>query len=111
MLSPSFLREDRVNMPKPSPQSSDTLSSIEKAEPRSGKLWTGSSFWAYLQQDVDPAMCTAPLAAFCFMTGFMYGLCWTCSVFSYLLAMLYRSLQYLYGVDSRLETLCRCVVV
>jgi len=58
-------------MPKPSPQSSDTLSTIEKAEPRSGRLWIGSSFWAYLQQDVDPAMCTAPLAAFCFMTGFI----------------------------------------
>jgi len=29
------------------------------------------SFWSYLMTDVDPAQTTAPLAAYCFMTGFM----------------------------------------
>ena len=32
------------------------------------------SFWGYLQTDVDPAWSTAPLAAFCFMTGYMYAI-------------------------------------
>ncbi|KAG7089597.1 hypothetical protein E1B28_011264 [Marasmius oreades] len=35
--------------------------------PRPSKL----SFLQYLQQDVDPQQCTVPLAAFCFMTGFI----------------------------------------
>jgi hypothetical protein len=30
------------------------------------------SLWSYLMADVDPAQCTGPLAAFCFMTGYMY---------------------------------------
>jgi len=29
------------------------------------------SFWEYLQTDVDPAWSTGPLAAFCFMTGYI----------------------------------------
>ncbi|TFK33974.1 hypothetical protein BDQ12DRAFT_700588 [Crucibulum laeve] len=29
------------------------------------------SLWDYLQQDVDPAQTTAPLAAYCFMTGYV----------------------------------------
>ncbi|KAJ7255312.1 hypothetical protein C8J57DRAFT_1186564 [Mycena rebaudengoi] len=29
------------------------------------------TFWEHLNSDVDPAQCTPPLAAFCFMTGFM----------------------------------------
>ncbi|THV03528.1 hypothetical protein K435DRAFT_827097 [Dendrothele bispora CBS 962.96] len=29
------------------------------------------SFWSYLHAEVDPAWCTAPLAAYCFMTGFI----------------------------------------
>jgi uncharacterized membrane protein YoaK (UPF0700 family) len=29
------------------------------------------SLWTYLQQDVDPAESTAPLAAYCFMTGYI----------------------------------------
>lgn len=30
------------------------------------------SLWTYLTSDVDPAQCTGPLAAYSFMTGFMY---------------------------------------
>jgi hypothetical protein len=30
-----------------------------------------ASFRSYLMADVDPAQTTAPLAAYCFMTGFM----------------------------------------
>ena len=30
-----------------------------------------SSLWTYLMADVDPAQSTGPLAAFCFMTGYM----------------------------------------
>ncbi|KAJ7572085.1 hypothetical protein C8J56DRAFT_1125730 [Mycena floridula] len=29
------------------------------------------SLWSYLKADVDPVQCTGPLAAFCFMTGFI----------------------------------------
>lgn len=29
------------------------------------------SFWTYLNSDVDPALSTGPLAAFCVMTGYM----------------------------------------
>ena len=29
------------------------------------------SLWSYLMADVDPAQTTAPLAAYCFMTGYM----------------------------------------
>jgi hypothetical protein len=29
------------------------------------------TFWQHLNTDVDPAQSTGPLAAFCFMTGFM----------------------------------------
>ncbi|KNZ82148.1 hypothetical protein J132_07733 [Termitomyces sp. J132] len=29
------------------------------------------SFWSYLNSDVDPAQSTGPLAAFCFMTGYL----------------------------------------
>jgi hypothetical protein len=29
------------------------------------------SLWTYLMADVDPAQSTGPLAAFCFMTGYM----------------------------------------
>ncbi|KAK1217253.1 hypothetical protein PQX77_020102 [Marasmius sp. AFHP31] len=43
------------------------------ATPR-GKI---SLFLQYLQQDVDPQQCTVPLAAFCFMTGFMDAVCFS----------------------------------
>jgi hypothetical protein len=29
------------------------------------------SLWSYLMTDVDPAQTTAPLAAYCFMTGYV----------------------------------------
>ncbi|KAF7323591.1 Aldedh domain-containing protein [Mycena kentingensis (nom. inval.)] len=32
---------------------------------------TRPTFWEHLNTDVDPAECTGPLAAFCFMTGFI----------------------------------------
>ena len=30
-----------------------------------------TSFWSYLMADVDPAQTTGPLAAYCFMTGYV----------------------------------------
>lgn len=30
-----------------------------------------NTLWTHLNGDVDPALCTAPLSAYCFMTGFM----------------------------------------
>jgi hypothetical protein len=41
----------------------------ERAEQEPSSRW---SVWSYLMADVDPAQCTGPLAAFCFMTGYMY---------------------------------------
>jgi hypothetical protein len=35
------------------------------------KHWQTASFRSYLMADVDPEQTTAPLAAYCFMTGFM----------------------------------------
>ncbi|KAL0573696.1 hypothetical protein V5O48_008267 [Marasmius crinis-equi] len=42
-------------------------------EPRS-KI---SQFLQYMQEEVDPKQCTAPLAAFCFMTGFIDSVCFS----------------------------------
>ncbi|RDB18362.1 hypothetical protein Hypma_000367 [Hypsizygus marmoreus] len=36
-----------------------------------------SSFWTYLNSDVDPAYSTGPLAAFCFMTGYIDAISFT----------------------------------
>ncbi|KAJ7253725.1 hypothetical protein B0H12DRAFT_1202453 [Mycena haematopus] len=35
------------------------------------------SFWEHLNTEVDPAQCTGPLAAFCFMTGFIDAISFT----------------------------------
>jgi hypothetical protein len=44
---------------------------------RGGQDALPQSFWTYLMSDVDPALSTGPLTAFCFMTGFM------CVLFSF----------------------------
>jgi hypothetical protein len=69
------------------------------------------SLWTHLMADVDPNQSTGPLAAFCFMTGYM------CVSFppSNLvnerlpnLAMLYLFHLSSYGVVFKLATLSRC---
>jgi hypothetical protein len=66
----------------------------------------------YLKGDVDPAQSTAPLAAYCFMTGFMYVKHQSTHRFSFskafVVAMPYRSLQSSFGVAFRRETSFRC---
>lgn len=32
---------------------------------------TPNTFWTHLNEEVDPSQSTGPLAAFCFMTGYM----------------------------------------
>lgn len=46
--------------------------SSDSNDPEELSTTKGSSLWAYLNAEVDPAMATMPLAAFSFMTGFMY---------------------------------------
>jgi len=36
-----------------------------------------SSIIQWLKEDVDPVYCTAPLAAYCFMTGYLYCVCYS----------------------------------
>ncbi|KAF9267732.1 hypothetical protein L218DRAFT_1073831 [Marasmius fiardii PR-910] len=50
--------------------SSMTNRDEEQANPTT-RLSKISSYLQYLQEDVDPQQCTGPLAAFCFMTGFI----------------------------------------
>ncbi|KAF8067999.1 hypothetical protein FPV67DRAFT_1494520 [Lyophyllum atratum] len=47
------------------------MSNKEAVEEGGRKATSPLSFWAYLNSDVDPAQCTGPLAAFCFMTGYI----------------------------------------
>ncbi|KAF5366814.1 hypothetical protein D9758_006551 [Tetrapyrgos nigripes] len=44
---------------------------VEDGGTTSMKNAGGQSFWSYLHTEVDPEWCTAPLAAYCFMTGFI----------------------------------------
>lgn len=34
-----------------------------------------STVWDHFMAEVDPAFCTGPLTAYCFMTGFMFVNC------------------------------------
>ncbi|KAF9525234.1 hypothetical protein CPB83DRAFT_818969 [Crepidotus variabilis] len=61
-----------VSTTEPSDTGSQTAKDVERAAP-SPRL----SKWQYLQQDVDPAECTWPLTAFCFMTGFTDAVCFS----------------------------------
>ncbi|KAF5383000.1 hypothetical protein D9615_004846 [Tricholomella constricta] len=44
---------------------------VEEGMSRASSPPPSSSFWTHLNSDVDPAQCTGPLAAFCFMTGYI----------------------------------------
>ncbi|KNZ79449.1 hypothetical protein J132_09825 [Termitomyces sp. J132] len=44
---------------------------INKEDVECGSSSSSPSFWTYLNSDVDPAQSTGPLAAFCFMTGYI----------------------------------------
>jgi len=68
------------------------------------------NLWTHLMMEVDPLQATAPLAAFCFMTGFM-SVCYIYNSNSLLaLSSVMRSpsLPFSYGVGFKLETLPRC---
>ncbi|KAG6864182.1 hypothetical protein C0991_011801 [Blastosporella zonata] len=49
--------------------SSTTMSN--KGDVEQGSSSSSSSFWSYLNSEVDPEQSTGPLAAFCFMTGYI----------------------------------------
>lgn len=69
------------------------------------------TLWQYLQGDVDPAQTTGPLAAYCFMTGYMCVALFypVTSVSNRREVMSYLSLPSSYGVASKLVTLPRYV--
>src|SRR6267154_1936709 len=79
--------------------------------------WQGmqSNFHDFLKSEVDPELSAIPLAAYCFMTG------WMCaalthlpsfsrdSLISYRTATQCPSPPYSFGVRSKLATRCRCI--
>ena len=81
--------------------------------------WQGmqSSLHDFLKSEVDPELSAIPLAAYCFMTG------WMCAALTHLLSISrdslipYRtatqcpSLPYSFGARSKLATRCRCIIV
>jgi hypothetical protein len=78
---------------------------------------TQSSFHDFLKSEVDPELSAVPLAAYCFMTG------WMCAALTYLLSLSRDSLipyrtamqclspLYSFGARSKLATRCRCIIV
>jgi hypothetical protein len=66
--------------------------------------------------EVDPELSTFPLAAYCFMTGWMCAVLIRLPSFSrdrlvlYRTATQYPSLPYLFGARSKPATRCRCIV-
>jgi hypothetical protein len=76
-----------------------------------------SSFHDFLKSEVDPELSAIPLAAYCFMTG------WMCAALTRLLSFSRDSLipyrtatqcpspPYSFGVRSKLATRCRCIVL
>ncbi|KAF9446031.1 hypothetical protein P691DRAFT_804806 [Macrolepiota fuliginosa MF-IS2] len=57
----------------PSSRSNETMRKSDRSdrEVESGQQNNTMSLWQYLMQDVDPKQTTAPLAAYCFMTGYI----------------------------------------
>ena len=72
----------------------------------SGQLMPRENVMTHLQGDIDPEQATAPLIAYCFMTGLMcvdHSQSFIiCNVLTFQTATLYHSLRYMYGVDSKL---------
>ena len=48
-----------------------SFSSVAVGDVESAAPTQTTSLWSYLTTDVDAAQITAPLAAYCFMTGYM----------------------------------------
>jgi hypothetical protein len=81
--------------------------------------WQGmqSSFHDFLKSEVDPELSAIPLAAYCFMTGWMCAapthlLSFSCdSLIPYRTATQCPSPPYSFGARSKLATRCRCIIV
>jgi hypothetical protein len=56
---------------RPETMSSMAKGDVERAGQQQGTTTTAVSLWQYLMTDVDPKATTTPLAAYCFMTGYM----------------------------------------
>ena len=75
-----------------------------------------SNFHDFLKSEVDPELSAVPLAAYCFMTGWM---CVALTLLSfsrdsltpYRTAMQCPSQPYSFGARSKLATRCRCIIV
>jgi hypothetical protein len=73
-----------------------------------------SIIWNHLMAEVDPALCTGLLTAYCFITGFMFVNCNsspTPKISPKAIAMLFRFLLYLSGVGSNPAILLRLVYI
>uniref|UniRef100_A0A0W0FLY0 Uncharacterized protein n=1 Tax=Moniliophthora roreri TaxID=221103 RepID=A0A0W0FLY0_MONRR len=60
--------------PAPAPASTPAAEFENKYDEEQGTMVLApekKSYMQWLKEEVDPKECTAPLAAFCFMTGFM----------------------------------------
>ncbi|KAJ7735100.1 hypothetical protein DFH07DRAFT_114569 [Mycena maculata] len=57
-------------------QAHSVPSSLKDEESATAKL-SRPTFWGYLNTEVDPAQSTGPLAAFCFMTGYIDAISFT----------------------------------
>ena len=80
-------------------------------------IHTQSGFHDFLKSEVDPELSAVPLAAYCFMTG------WMCAPLTHLLSLSRDSLVpyrtatqclsplYSFGARSKLATRCRCIIV
>ncbi len=53
------------------PETYSTTNERSKEDVERSALNHAGSLWTHLMTEVDPSQATAPLAAFCFMTGFM----------------------------------------
>src|SRR5713101_4879341 len=81
--------------------------------------WQGmqSSFHDFLKSEVDPELSTVPLAAYCFMTGWMYAALAHLLFFSrdslipYLTVTQCPFPPYSFGARSKLATRCRYIIV
>jgi len=65
-MSEKSSKGDRTRTP-----STVSPSQLVKEDEEGGEQGTTVSLWSYLMSDVDPVQTTAPLAAYCFMTGYI----------------------------------------
>lgn len=112
-LEPVILNSsDRSLTIHPDRAISNTPELLRHSDMERGRSKQHVSLRQFLLQDVDPKEATGPLASYCFMTGYM------CTILTFLffipsllvVATLFLSLQYSYGVGFKPATLPRCVL-